>query len=221
MQRICPQVGPGIGLVLLTILPLGCTHYDPVTNSTLVGSGLGATAGGIIGHQSGHTGAGALIGAAAGALGGALVGDAQQSRRERDAAFAYADGVQAQQLANSVTNSDVIYMTQNGLGDDVIINAIHTRGGRFDTSPNALIQLKSAGVSNTVISTMQSAAPGVTPVSYVGPPPPPSPSVIVVEPPPPPIVWGHFDDHCHPRYFHPRPRRHRHHHSGISIHGHF
>jgi uncharacterized protein YcfJ len=206
-----------MGLALFALLPLGCTHMDPVGGSALVGSGLGATAGGIIGHQSGNTGAGALIGAAAGALGGAIVGDAQQSRLERDAAFAYADGVQAQQFSAAVTNSDVIYMTQNGLGDDVIINAISTRGGRFDTSPSGLIGLRSAGVSNVVISAMQNAGPVSAPLSFVAPPPPP-PSVIFVEPPPPPpIFYGRY--YGGPRYRH-RPY-HRPPRSGITIHGHF
>ncbi len=216
MSRMLIQVCPRIGLALFVVLPLGCTHFDPVTGSTLVGSGLGATTGAIIGHQSGHTGTGALIGAAAGALGGALVGDAQQSRAQRDAAFAYADRQSQQIAAGAVTNTDVIYMTQNGLGEDVIINAIHTRGGQFDTSPQSLIHLKSSGVSDSVISVMQNSGSRIAPVSYVAPPPPPRPSVIVVEPPPRPIYFGHFGRHHH---HHCRP--HRHHESSISIHGHF
>ena len=43
-------------------------------NGALIGGGLGAGTGAIIGNQSGHTGEGALIGGAAGALGGAVVG---------------------------------------------------------------------------------------------------------------------------------------------------
>jgi uncharacterized protein YcfJ len=218
MQRICIQVCARVGLLLLSAMPLGCQHYDPVTNSTFVGSGLGATTGAIIGHQSGNTGAGALIGAAAGALGGALVGDAQQARSERDSANAYAQGVSQssqQYSAGAVTNSDVIYMAQNGLGDDVIINSINTRGGRFDTSPISLIQLKSAGVSDRVISAVQSSGPAIAPVNYVVPPPPPRPSVIFVEPPPPrPIFFGSYGRHRH----HCRPP---HRESGLFIHGHF
>lgn len=217
MTRKLIQVGPRIGLGLLALLPLGCTHFDPVTGSTLVGSGLGATTGAIIGHQSGHTGTGALIGAAAGALGGALVGDAQQARVERDAAFAYADAQSQQRVAGAVTNSDVVYMAQNGLAEDVIINAIQTRGGRFDTSPQSLIYLKSSGVSDRVIATMQSSGgPAIAPVSYVAPPPPPPPVFIVEPPPPRPIYFGHFGHHHHHHH-----RRHHHHGSSISIHGHF
>lgn len=210
------QVSPRIGLVFLAALPLGCAQFDPVTGSTLVGSGLGATTGAIIGHQSGHTGTGALIGAAAGALGGALVGDARQARVERDAAVAYADAQAQQAAAGAVTNTDVVYMAQNGLAEDVIINAIQTRGGRFDTSPQSLIYLKSSGVSDRVIAVMQNSGPAIVPVGYVAPPPRPRPDIVIVEPPPPPIVFGHFGG-----YHHHHCRPHRHSGSSISIHGHF
>ena len=214
MPRIRQWLSPRLGLILLTALPVGCAQFDPVTNSTLVGSGLGTTAGAIIGHQSGNAGKGALIGAAAGALGGALVGDANQARAERDAAYdrAFSQKYQAAQAA--VRNHDVIMMAQNGLSDDVIINAINARGGRFDTSPSSLIQLKSAGVNDTVIAAMQTAS-APKPITYVPPPPPEPRSVLIVEPPRPrPIFIGDFGHHHHCR-----PPRRRH--SSISFHGHF
>ena len=222
MQRIRIFAWPWMGLGLLACGPLGCAQYDPVTRSTMAGSGLGAVTGAIVGEGSGHPGAGALVGAAAGALGGALVGDAQQARAERDAAYAYAQNSQRQQqLAGAVTNSDVIYMARNGLGDAVIINAIQTRGGRFDTSPQSLIGLKSQGVSDDVIRVMQSSPPAavppaaapiaIPPTAYMAPPPP----FVVVEPPPPrPIIFGRFG----PRY---RWRPHRRPRSGIFIQGRF
>jgi hypothetical protein len=37
----------------------------------------------------------------------------------------------------------------------IICNEIRTRGGRFDTTPDSIIALKSAGVSDRVIETMQ------------------------------------------------------------------
>ena len=218
MPRMRQPLAPKLGLIFLTILPLGCAQFDPVTNSTLVGSGLGTTAGAIIGHQSGSAGKGALIGAAAGALGGALVGDANQARAERDAAYDLAFSQKYQAAQGAVTNTDVIYMAQNGLSDEVILNAIHTRGGRFDTSPHSLISLKSAGVSESVIGAMQTAG-SAPPLSYVPPPPPPPASILVVEPPRPrPIFLGHFDDCHHHRFRHPRRHRQG---SSISIHGHF
>lgn len=219
MPRIWFKMASRMGLMLLAALPVGCTHFDPVGGSALVGSGLGAATGAVIGHQSGNTGAGALLGATAGAIGGALVGETKQARYERDAAFAYADSQRYQAAANSVTNSDVIYMTQNGLSEEVIINAIHTRGGRFDTSPTALTTLHTSGVSNTVIGAMQTADVPPAPV-YSPPPVPPRRSrVVVVEQAPPPIVFGigssHCYHHCAPRRRRCRPR------SGLFIHGHF
>jgi uncharacterized protein YcfJ len=219
MRRNCIQVRFRIGLLILAGLPAGCQHYDPVANSTFVGSGLGAATGAIIGSDSGNAGAGALIGAAAGALGGALVGDAEQARAQRDSAYAYAQGVsQSQQYsASAVTNSDVIYMAQNGLGNDVIINSINTRGGRFDTSPSSLIQLKSAGVSDSVISVMQNSGPAIAPVNYVVPPPAPAPAnILVVQPPPPrPVIFAPYAGPRYYRYPHRPPQ------PGIFIQGRF
>jgi len=199
---------------LLFLLPLGCARFDPVTNSTLVGSGLGATTGAIIGSHSGNSGTGALVGAAAGALGGALVGDANQARAERDAAYAYARSQQYSQ-GGAITNYDVITMSQNGLSADVIINAIHTRGGRFDTSPQSLIHLKSSGVTDSVIAAMQTSS-SVPPTQFVSPPAPPS--VFVVEPSPPPIIFGRIGPRFHRRYPCRPPRRKG---TSISFHGHF
>ncbi len=220
MQRIRIFALPWMGLGLFACWPMGCAQYDPVTRTTMAGSGLGALTGAIIGEGSGHAGTGALVGAAAGALGGALVGDAEKARAERDAAYAYAQNTQRQQqLAGAVSNHDVVYMAQNGLGDEVIINAIQTRGGRFDTSPQSLINLKASGVSDHVIAAMQSSPPAgvapaaIAPAAYVAAPSPPP--VVIVEPAPPrPIVFGGFGPHYRWRPYR-RPR------SGVYIEGRF
>ena len=52
----------------------GCNPYNNVGEGSETGGGLGALAGGIIGHQSHDTGAGMLIGGALGAVTGAAVG---------------------------------------------------------------------------------------------------------------------------------------------------
>lgn len=57
----------------------GCAN--DAGNGALIGGGVGALAGGIIGHQSGHTGAGALIGGAVGAGSGALIGHASDEKK--------------------------------------------------------------------------------------------------------------------------------------------
>jgi hypothetical protein len=52
----------------------GCNPYNNAGEGAAVGGGLGALAGGIIGHQSHDTGAGMLIGGVVGAAAGAAVG---------------------------------------------------------------------------------------------------------------------------------------------------
>jgi outer membrane lipoprotein SlyB len=209
-----------MGLAVLIGASAGCAQMSPTHMGALAGTGFGAATGAVIGSGSGNAGEGALIGAAAGALGGALLGNAEQSRMERDAALAHAQNVefQNQVMQNALTNTDVVMMAQSGLGDDVIINSIRTRGGRFDTTPQALVMLKNSGVSDFVVREMQSpgyltagATTVVTP-PLVGPPPigPPPPDVVFVPAPPPPpaIIIEHGHHHCGPPPFW-RPRRYR------------
>jgi hypothetical protein len=56
--------------------------------------------------------------------------------------------------AQSLTNNDVVKMVQAQLGDSVIIAKIKSSRCEFDTSPDALISLKQAGVSNSVLQAM-------------------------------------------------------------------
>ncbi len=210
MPRIRNKCRRFVGSALAAVLLSGCAHYNHTENGALVGSGIGAATGAIIGHQSGHTEGGALIGAAAGALGGALVGNAQQMEEERDAAVVAAQHAEwrRQADAQAITNQDVIRMTRGGLSPDVIAGTIRSRGGRFDVSPDALIALKSEGVSDTVIQSMQSSggpqyvsAPTSTVVAV-----PPPPTTVYVTPPRPSahIVIG-------PRRWHRRRHLHYHH----------
>ncbi len=172
-------------LAALGLILSGCRNMNNTESGTLVGTGLGATAGALIGNVSGHAGGGALIGAAAGALTGALAGNAEDAREERDEAVAHAQYANARShaLAEAVTASDVITMSRSGVGDDVIVNSIRTRGCRWNSSPDNVIALKQYGVSDRVIETMQNT--GLRPVVAVpragvyGPAPPP---VVVVEP---------------------------------------
>lgn len=69
------------GWMVVAVLAGGCENIGTAAQSKavqggLLGSALGAGAGGIIGHQTGHAGEGAAIGAGLGALGGALMGNA-------------------------------------------------------------------------------------------------------------------------------------------------
>ena len=54
-----------------------------------------------------------------------------------------------------VDNDTILRMKQAGLGDDLLVQTIQLQPGRYDTSPDALIELKKAGLSDRVISAMQ------------------------------------------------------------------
>lgn len=168
-----------------------------------MGTGLGAFTGAVVGSESGHAGGGALIGAAAGALAGGLVGNAVDAREERDAAVAQSQysQAQAQAAAQALSGWDVVQMSKNGISDDVIVNSIRTRGCLFDGTPDNIISLKQQGVSDRVITAMQTS--GVRPAAIVGPAPPP---VVYAAPPPPPVVvWGR--PYYRRGYWGPPPRR--------------
>ena len=61
-------------MMMLMAAVCGCNPYNNAGEGAAVGGGLGALAGGIIGHQSHDTAAGMLIGGAVGAVTGAAVG---------------------------------------------------------------------------------------------------------------------------------------------------
>lgn len=156
MQRPCFGVRLVSSLLLLSLLPFAGCQNNTQTGAAL-GTGAGALAGTIIGHQVGNKGAGALIGGLAGGLTGAAIGNAKDAREERDAAQTRAATLQANQYAaqRALYNSDIVTMSQNGLSDDIIINAIRTRGGRFRTNSEAMIAMKNGGVSDRVMMEVQ------------------------------------------------------------------
>lgn len=155
-------------------------YRNDTAEGTVVGGGLGAITGAIIGGR-GNRGEGALIGAGIGAITGRLLGKSKDAADQQQAAYGAAvthqANVQAAQLA--VTNSDVIEMTRAGLSDEVIIGAIRSRGSRFDLSPTGLIVMKQNGVSDRVVSAAQtySAADGYTPSIVTHSPP------VIAQPP--------------------------------------
>jgi hypothetical protein len=59
-----------------------------------------------------------------------------------------------QATPSEITNADVISMAKAGIGDQTIILAIQRGPVKFDTSPQALIALKSGGVSDQVLNEM-------------------------------------------------------------------
>lgn len=193
----------------LAALASGCPSMNHTQSGAMVGGGLGALTGAVIGSHSGHGPGGALIGAAVGALAGGTVGHSEDHREAHDAAIMQAAYVE--QSRNALTNFDLVRMAQSGMGDDVVISSIQTRGGRFDLGTEALITLKANGVSERVIVAMQQAVQGVTPTGpmiaappvfvpaqpvfvhpapvFVGPPP--------FGPPPPPGFFFEFGGRRH------------------------
>jgi hypothetical protein len=64
----------------------------------------------------------------------------------------------AQTQAKPLTNGDIIKMTKSGLGESTILAVIQATPANFDISPNALIALKTAGVTQNVINAVVAAA---------------------------------------------------------------
>ena len=54
----------------------------------------------------------------------------------------------------TLTNSEIILMTKSGLSSELIIRKIKDSNGKYETTTNALIELKKAGVSDAVIALM-------------------------------------------------------------------
>ncbi len=80
----------------------------------------------------------------------------------------------AQDSQPPITNADVVSMTKSGLGEQTIVLAIQQGPTAFDTSPQALIELKKGGVTDGVLNLMLSAsrAHNITPAAM---PPIPDP----------------------------------------------
>lgn len=190
-------------------------YRNNTAEGTIVGGGLGAVTGAIIGG-SGNRGEGALIGAGIGAITGRLLGKSKDAADQQQAAAGYAYTAQANAEADrlAVTNYDLIEMTRAGLSDEVIVGAMRQRGGRFDLSPQGLIQLKQYGVSDRVVASAQgyTGPSGVPATQVISPTPPPvyvERAPVFIEPAP--VVRLHYGG---PRYYH----RHRHPRSGASFH---
>lgn len=64
----------------------------------------------------------------------------------------------AQESRKPVTNDDVLSMTKAGLKEQTIVLAIEQGPSKYDTSPQALVNLKKAGASDAVLNAMIVAA---------------------------------------------------------------
>ncbi len=76
----------------------------------------------------------------------------------------------AQQSQPPLTNSSIVEMVKAGLGDSVVVAAIHAQPHQFSLSASDLITLKQTGVSDAVLAAML-AAGAPAPVSQATPAP--------------------------------------------------
>lgn len=61
------------------------------------------------------------------------------------------------QTQKSITNADVVNMTKQGIDSSLIVKDIRSSVTDFNTSPQALIDLKNAGVDKSVMEAMLAA----------------------------------------------------------------
>ena len=133
------------------------------TQGAAVGGATGAIIGGIIGHQNHETPEGALIGGAVGAIAGGLIGRNQDNQIARDRynqQQAYNQGRYVQQqtiVASGVNMGDVISMSRSGLSEQLIISHVNSKGVQRRLEVSEIITMHQQGVSDYVISAMQSA----------------------------------------------------------------
>ena len=181
-------------VAVAAILMVGCETPEGYPNRTgtgaLLGGGIGAASGAIIGGR--HAGAGALIGGALGAVTGGLIGQSMdqeaQARLRAQAPQTYVRIDQGQPLGLP----DIEALARAGVSDDVIITQINSTHTAYRLSAADIIQLHNAGVSERVIEYMINASgtAGAQPIAVVTPPPPAPPEDAVVLPSPgPTYVW--------------------------------
>jgi hypothetical protein len=78
-------------------------------------------------------------------------------------------------FAQTVLNNDaIIKMAKAGLGETIIVSTINSQPGKYSTSADDLIALKSAGVTDKVIQAMITAGSAAPPPMPAGAPPAPA-----------------------------------------------
>jgi len=173
-------------LLVPVLFTCGCSSMSNTEKGVGAGGLIGAGTGALIGHATGHTGAGALIGAGVGALSGGLIGNAvDESDKKTDAKIAAAAA--AQQGPMGIT--DVVYLAQQHVTDEVIITQIRSTHAVFQLSAGDTVWLKQQGVSDAVVQEMLASANRYPRRIYSATPVYSQP-VYVVEPAPPVVGVG-------------------------------
>lgn len=113
-----------LGLAAAALLGAGCENMGTAAQSktvqgSVLGAGLGALGGGIIGNQSGRAGEGAAVGAVIGGLGGGLMGNAleENSRAATNQAIPPASTATVKfcPVGGEVYTEDIKYCPRHGV----------------------------------------------------------------------------------------------------------
>lgn len=169
----------------------------------------GAIAGGLIGDHNDEAGAGAAIGGVVGAVAGGILGNAADKEaelaRQRSAYYhaqqqQYAVQQQAVIQQSAVTLQDVVTMSRSGLSDQVIVNQVRQRGYLGKLTVNDIIALHQQGVSESVITTLQTVGPPQSPPVTVSRP---APTIVErhIHQPGPIIIQEHVLRHYPPPHY--------------------
>jgi len=140
------QTGLVTALICVNMVLVGCESMGPKAKTgALVGGAVGATAGGIIGHQSGHGWEGAGIGAALGAIGGGLIGNS----KDKAAATVEPSNI------NQISVLNIVEMVSKEIPDDVIISEIQRTKSVYHLTAETVTYLKKNKVSDRLIDYMK------------------------------------------------------------------
>lgn len=134
-------------LLLASCLIVSC--QTKTGTGVLAGGALGAATGGIIGG-----GKGALIGSAIGIIGGGLVGAALDEQDRKIMERTSPRTVDRMDRGEPLTVSDIIKLSQGGVGDESIIRYIDDTRTTYNLSQAQIRRLQQGGVSRRVINYM-------------------------------------------------------------------
>ncbi|MCE2809484.1 MAG: glycine zipper domain-containing protein [Planctomycetaceae bacterium] len=165
------------GLVWLAFASPMALGQENARNGAVLGGLTGAVVGGVVGHNhKDQTAEGALIGGAVGAVAGGLIGnqrERQQYYQQQMQAYPYGyvgqptvvvgtptvipRGVPQRAVAprRPVTFDEVIQMVRGGVSDNVIVAQLQTNGVYARPDVNEVIRLSQEGVSEHVLTAIQ------------------------------------------------------------------
>lgn len=137
-----------IVLGILILISSGCE--SKAGQGAIIGGGLGALGGGLIAGNA----TGAIIGAAVGATAGALIGAALDEKDRENLEKNAPQTLEKIDSQQQLSIYDIESMSKNGLSNEVIIGQIQNTHSVFYLTSDQIIELKNAGVSETVITYM-------------------------------------------------------------------